>query len=153
MNFKSINEQLQKYLEEVSSKYIQNLEDAEEFCKLFICPELKKFAKDYCNKKKGLYGPNFDKIKFEMMDSYCSFTSLNLLNLSAGEFIDKEKQEFLEKLKADIMNKLEKLFNECCKKLEEHLGFKCIEEIICDTNGNFAELGIILGGSQLYGKE
>lgn len=153
MNIKKLNEELQKYLEEVPSEYEENLENAKEFCTYYICPELKKFAKDYCNKQKGLYGPNFDKLKFEMLDSYCSFTNLNLLSLDAGELIDKDKQAFLERLKADIMNKLEELFKECCKKLEEHLGFKCIEEIIWDTNGNFAELGIVLGGSQLYGKE
>ena len=28
-----------------------------------------------------------------------------------------------------------------------------VQEIVCDTKGNFAELGIVLGGSQLYGKE
>lgn len=153
MNIKKLNEELQKYLEEVPSEYIKNLENAEEFCRLFICPELRKFAKDYCNKKKGLYGPNFDKIKFEMLDSYCSFTNLNLLSLNAGELIDKDKQAFLERLKADVMNKLEELFKECCRKLEEHMDFKCVEDIICESNGNFAELGIVLGGSQLYGKE
>lgn len=153
MNIKKLNEELQKYLEEVPSEYEENLENAKEFCTYYICPELKRFAKDYCNKQKGLYGPNFDKLKFEMLDSYCAFTNLNLFSLSAGELIDEEKQAFLKRLKADIMNNLERLFKECCKKLEEHLGFKCIEEIICDTNGNFAELGIVLGGSQLYGKE
>lgn len=153
MNIKKLNEELQKYLEEVPSEYEENLENAKEFCTYYICPELRKFAKDYCNKKKGLYGPNFDKIKFEMLDSYCSFTNLNLLSLDAGELIDKDKQAFLERLKADVMNKLEELFKECCRKLEEHMDFKCVEDIICESNGNFAELGIVLGGSQLYGKE
>ena len=115
MNIKKLNEELQKYLEEVPSEYEENLENAKEFCTYYICPELKKFAKDYCNKQKGLYGPNFDKLKFEMLDSYCAFTNLNLFSLSAGELIDEEKQAFLKRLKADIMNNLERLFKECCR--------------------------------------
>ena len=153
MNIKKLNEELQKYLENIPNGYIENLAKAEEFCTHYICDKLKEFAKDYRSKEKGLYGPNFDKLKFEMLDSYCAFTNLNLFSLSAGELIDEEKQAFLKRLKADVMDKLEKLFKECCKKLEEHIGFKCVQEIVCDTNGNFAELGIVLGGSQLYGKE
>ena len=153
MNIKKLNEELQKYLENIPNGYIENLAKAEEFCTHYICDKLKEFAKDYRSKEKGLYGPNFDKLKFEMLDSYCAFTNLNLFSLSAGELIDEEKQAFLKRLKADVMDKLEKLFKVCCKKLEEHMGFKCVQEIVCDTNGNFAELGIVLGGSQLYGKE
>ena len=153
MNIKKLNEELQKYLEEVPSEYIENLEKVEEFCTHYICDKLKEFAKDYRSKEKGLYGPNFNGIHFEMLDSYCSFDNLNLLDLSAGGLINSEKQAYLKELKADVMDKLEKLFNECCKKLEEHMGFKCVQEIVCESNGNFAELGIVLGGSQLYGKE
>lgn len=151
MDFKKLNESLEKFIEEIPQEYLENLAKAKEFCVSYICPELKKFAKQYWEKNKGLYGPNFDKMEFEMLDSYCSFTNLNLLDLSPGEFIDGDKQKFLTKLKENLMNKLNILIKTCSKKLEKHMGFPCVTEIICDNNGNFAELGIVLGGSQLYG--
>lgn len=151
MDIKKLNEQLDKFVEEVPIEYLENLDKAEEFCTFYICSELRKFAKQYWEKNKGLYGPNFDKMNFEMIDSYCSFTNLNLLDLSPGEFIDEDKQKFLDRLQETLMKKLDALIKSCSKKLEEHMGFPCVMDTVCDRHGYFAELGIILGGSQLYG--
>lgn len=153
MNLKKLNEELDKFIEEVPSEYLENLDKAKEFCVSYICPELKIFAKQYMEKNKGLYGPNFDKMQFEMIDSYCSFTNLNLLDLSPGEFIDEDKQKFLTRLQNTLMKKLDEIIKSCSKKLEEHMGFPCVMDTVCDSHGYFAELGIVLGGTQLYGKK
>lgn len=150
VNGKDLKESLN---EAAPQAYIENLEKAEEFCTMYICPELRKFAREYCDKKKGLYGPNFSKMKFEMLDCYCSFTNLDLVDLSHGELIDNEKQAYLTKLKADVMRKLKVVLQACAMKLEEHMGFECVENTVCDMHGDFAELGIELGGAQLYGRE
>lgn len=153
MNIRQLNEELCRFIEEVSLEYKENLKKAEEFCTMYICPELRKFAREYCDKKKGLYGPNFSKMKFEMVDCYCSFTNLDLVDLSHGELIDNEKQAYLTKLKADIMKKLQAKIENCASQLEEHLGFECVHEVVCSSHGDFAELGIVLGGKQLYGND
>ena len=107
MNIKKLNEELKKflqetntckYIEDVSSVYLKNLDKIEKAAKEQLLPQIKSLGKKI-NKGAGLNKCNFEDVQIQMMDSFMAISNVILIESFSGEILDSNAVSHQKNLK------------------------------------------------------